>query len=126
MAESARPPEARLPERPMRWSASVTFAPTLAAAQARIAAVWPAACALTRNALDGVVRIGVVLALFRHAWPWRKRRWHFVRTRMAGLTTLRWHGDSAAVGAALAAARRGRGIDEPHQAPWLDRPDAAR
>ncbi len=55
MAESARPPEARLPERPIRWSASETFAPTLAAAQARIAAVRPAAYARTRNALDGAV-----------------------------------------------------------------------
>jgi deoxyribodipyrimidine photo-lyase len=32
-----------------------TFAPTLAAAQARIAAVRPSAYARTRNALDGAV-----------------------------------------------------------------------
>ena len=32
-----------------------TFAPTLAAAQARIAAVRPAAYARTRNAIDGAV-----------------------------------------------------------------------
>jgi deoxyribodipyrimidine photo-lyase len=32
-----------------------TFAPTLAAAQARIAAVRPAAYARTRNMLDGAV-----------------------------------------------------------------------
>lgn len=34
---------------------SETFAPTLAAAQARISAVEPAAYARTRNAIDGAV-----------------------------------------------------------------------
>jgi deoxyribodipyrimidine photo-lyase len=55
MAEAARPPEALAPERAERSVAGGAFAPTLAAALARIAAVWPAAYARTRNALDGAV-----------------------------------------------------------------------
>ena len=55
MSESARPPEALLREDPVRRSASEPFEPTLAAAQARIAAVRPAAYARTRNAMDGAV-----------------------------------------------------------------------
>ncbi len=48
MAEPGRPSEGLLP-------ACATFAPTCAAAQARIAAVRPAAYARTRNAIDGAV-----------------------------------------------------------------------
>ncbi len=34
---------------------------------------------------------------------------------------LRWHGDAAAIGAALQGARSVRSIDDPHLAPWLSR-----
>jgi deoxyribodipyrimidine photo-lyase len=40
---------------------------------------------------------------------------------MAELAPQRWHDDGAAIGAALAGARRVRGVDEPHLAPWLQR-----
>lgn len=40
---------------------------------------------------------------------------------MAELASLRWHGDAAAIEAALAGARRVRSVDEPHLAPWLAR-----
>ena len=65
--------------------------------------------------------IGVFVADFHRAWPWSDRRWRFVGSRMAELTTQRWHGDAATIGAALAGARRVRSIDEPHLAPWLAR-----
>jgi deoxyribodipyrimidine photo-lyase len=65
--------------------------------------------------------IGLFVADFHRAWPWTDRRWRFVGTRMAQLTPLRWHGDAAAIGAALAGARRVRSVDEPHLAPWLAR-----
>jgi deoxyribodipyrimidine photo-lyase len=55
MAEPARPSEGLTPECAARSVAGDVFEPTLAAAQARIAAVRPAACARTRNALDGAV-----------------------------------------------------------------------
>jgi deoxyribodipyrimidine photo-lyase len=70
--------------------------------------------------VDTVV-IGVFLADFHRAWPWSERRWRFVGSRMAELTAARWHGDAAAIGAALAAARSVRSIVEPHLAPWLAR-----
>ena len=65
--------------------------------------------------------IGLFVADFHRAWPWTDRRWRFVGTRMAELTPLRWHGDAAAIGAALAGARRVRSVDEPYLAPWLAR-----
>ena len=65
--------------------------------------------------------IGVLLSDFHHAWPWSERRWRFVGNRMADLVDVRWHGDAAAIGAALKTARRVRSIDEPHLAPWLTR-----
>jgi deoxyribodipyrimidine photo-lyase len=38
---------------------------------------------------------------------------------MAELVPQRWYGNAAAIGAALADARRVRSIDEPHFTPWL-------
>jgi len=69
---------------------------------------------------DTVV-IGLFVADFHRAWPWSDRRWRFVASRMAELTTERWYGDAATLGAALRGARRVRSIDEPHLAPWLAR-----
>ena len=65
--------------------------------------------------------VGVFLGDFHQAWPWSERRWLFVGRRMAELAGMRWHGDAAAIGAALKGARRVRSIDEPHLAPWLAR-----
>ena len=62
--------------------------------------------------------IGLFLADFHRDWPWSESRWQFVGTRMAELTALRWYGDSAAVGAALGAARRVRSRADPHLTPW--------
>ena len=67
---------------------------------------------------DTVV-IGVFVADFHRAWPWSERRWRFVCRRMAELAPQRWYGNAAAIGTALAGARRVRSIDEPHLAPWL-------
>lgn len=65
--------------------------------------------------------IGVFVADFHGAWPWSERRWRFVGRRMGDLADVRWHGNAAAIGAALKGARRVRSIDEPHLAPWLAR-----
>ncbi len=69
---------------------------------------------------DTVV-IGVFVADFHRAWPWGKRRWHFVGSRMAELAHERWYGDAASIEAALKGARRVRSVDEPHLVPWLTR-----
>jgi deoxyribodipyrimidine photo-lyase len=63
--------------------------------------------------------LGLCVADFHRRWPWSAQRWHFVGSRMAELAPQRWHGDAAAVGAALQGARSVRCIDEPHLAPWL-------
>lgn len=65
--------------------------------------------------------IGIFVADFHRAWPWNERRWNFVASRMAELAAVRWHGDAAAIGAALQGARSIRSIDEPHLLPWLAR-----
>jgi deoxyribodipyrimidine photo-lyase len=65
--------------------------------------------------------IGVFVADFHRAWPWSERRWRFVGSRIAEFAQLRWHGDAAAVGAALKGSRSVRSVDEPHLAPWLAR-----
>ncbi len=65
--------------------------------------------------------IGVFVADFHRAWPWSERRWRFVCRRVAELAPQCWYGNAAGIGAALAAARRVRSIDEPHLAPWLKR-----
>jgi deoxyribodipyrimidine photo-lyase len=67
---------------------------------------------------DAVV-VGIFLSDFHRLWPWNERRWRFVAGRMAELATLRWHGDAAAVAAALKGARQVFSVDEPHLQPWL-------
>jgi deoxyribodipyrimidine photo-lyase len=64
--------------------------------------------------------VGVFAADFHRAWPWSDRRWNFVGSRMAELTTERWYAEAATMGAALRGARRVRSIHEPHLAPWLE------
>ena len=65
--------------------------------------------------------VGVFLDEFHRAWPWSEGRWRFVNSRMAELTSQRWYGDAAAIGAALQGARSVRSVGEPHLAPWLAR-----
>lgn len=67
---------------------------------------------------DTVV-IGVAIADWHRARPWSARRWDFVGTRMAALATQRWHGDAAAIAAALRGARRVRSVADPHLAAIL-------
>ncbi|MES2979866.1 MAG: FAD-binding domain-containing protein [Pseudomonadota bacterium] len=67
----------------------------------------------------GTVVVALFVTDFHQAWPWSERRWRFVASRMAELATLRWHGDAASIGAALASARRVHSIDEPHLERWL-------
>ena len=70
---------------------------------------------------DTVV-LGLAISDFHRAWPWSESRWAFVGARMAAVAPLRWHADAAAIGAALAGARRVRAVravHEPHLAPWL-------
>ena len=74
---------------------------------------WPA------NLGADAVILGLFVAEFHSRWPWSAQRWRFVGSRMAELATERWHGDAAAIGAALKGARSVRSIDEPHLAPWL-------
>ena len=64
--------------------------------------------------------IGVFVADFHRDWPWNARRWHFVHRRMAELADVRWHGNAAALSAALQSARSVRCLEEPHLAPWLN------
>ena len=67
---------------------------------------------------DTVV-VGLYLADFHRAWPWSERRWQFVDSRMAALTSWRWRGDADALRVALQGARSVRGRLDPHLAPWL-------
>lgn len=122
--------------------------PTLAAAQARMAAVQPAAVARTRNALGGAVSrlspyithgfvsLGDVLAGVNGQHPPDIRQActgvpvidQAVRTLCATgmlrnharmFPSQRRHGDAATIAQALSGARSVRSFDEPHLDPWL-------
>jgi deoxyribodipyrimidine photo-lyase len=69
---------------------------------------------------DDTLVVGVFVADFHRDWPWNARRWHFVHRRMAEIADVRWHGDAAALRAALQSARSVRCLEEPHLAPWLN------
>jgi deoxyribodipyrimidine photo-lyase len=69
--------------------------------------------------LADAVIVGIFVADFHDGRPWDARRWRFVGSRMAELATQLWHGDAAAIGAALSGARSVRSVDELHLAPWL-------
>ena len=69
----------------------------------------------------GTVVVGILLTDFHNAWPWSERRWQFVTSRMAELTSVRWLADAATIGAALSEARSVHSIDELHLKPWLSR-----
>jgi deoxyribodipyrimidine photo-lyase len=81
---------------------------------------WQLAALPADLSADCVV-LAVAVADFHQAWPWNERRWSFVAERMTALTPLRWFGDAASIGAALASARSVRSVDDPHLAPWLPR-----
>jgi deoxyribodipyrimidine photo-lyase len=63
--------------------------------------------------------IALFVSDFHAAWPWDQARWRFVGTRMAQLASTSWHGNAAAIGQALSAARRVRAVAEPHLMPGL-------
>lgn len=67
----------------------------------------------------GTLVLGLAVAEFHQAWPWRRARWQFVGRRMAELAPLRWHGSATAIGQALAQARSVQTVAEPHLAAWL-------
>lgn len=69
----------------------------------------------------GTVVLSVLLTDFHNAWPWSERRWRFVTSRMAELSSVHWLADAATIGAALSGARSVRSIDELHLKPWLSR-----
>ena len=99
----------------------VCIAPDAAAAQGRDVWLVHPWCLgpLPADLPVGTVVIGVFLADFHRTWLWSERRWRFVGSRMAELAGPCWHGDAAAIGAALAGARSVRSIAEPHLAAWL-------
>jgi deoxyribodipyrimidine photo-lyase len=70
---------------------------------------------------EGCLKVGVTLAEWHAAWPWSEARWRFVSGRMQGLCDRLWHADGATLHAALAAAPRVQGIDNPHLGAWPGR-----
>jgi deoxyribodipyrimidine photo-lyase len=65
------------------------------------------------------VIIGVYFAEFHLAWPWSEKRWQFVNSRMAELTTERWYGNTSAIIAALEGANQVSGFSEAHVSTFL-------
>ena len=68
------------------------------------------------------VIIGVYVAEFHLAWPWSEKRWQFVNSRMAELTTERWYGNTASIIAALESANQVSGFSEAHVSTFLPAP----
>ena len=122
-APCARPPQAEPRLRTEPPDALGTTAPDAADVAGRdvwLNHPWNLGPPPATLAADTLV-LGVFVADFHRAWPWSERRWHFVGSRMAELAEKRWHGDAAAIGAALKDARSVRSSDEPHMSPWLAR-----
>jgi len=65
------------------------------------------------------VIIGVYVAEFHLAWPWSEKRWQFVNSRMAELTTERWYGNTSAIIAALESTNQVSGFSEAHVSTFL-------
>lgn len=65
------------------------------------------------------VIIGVYVAEFHLAWPWSEKRWQFVNSRMAELTTERWYGNTSSIIAALEGANQVSGFSEAHVSTFL-------
>ena len=68
------------------------------------------------------VIIGVYVAEFHLAWPWSEKRWQFVNSRMAELTTERWYGNTSSIIAALEGANQVSGFNEAHVSTFLPTP----
>jgi len=68
------------------------------------------------------VIIGVYVAEFHLAWPWSEKRWQFVNSRMAELTTERWYGNTSLIIAALEGANQVSGFNEAHVSTFLPTP----
>ena len=68
------------------------------------------------------VIIGVYVAEFHLAWPWSEKRWQFVNSRMAELTTERWYGNTSSIIAALESANQVSGFSEAHVSTFLPAP----
>jgi deoxyribodipyrimidine photo-lyase len=117
--------------------AGVEPQPVLAAPSAALGAVAPDADAvrgrevwlvhpwslgdLPADLPSGAMVLGVLVDDFHRAWPWSPQRWAFVGARLRALAPRVWHGDAAAIGSALAAARRVQTVADPHLDPWLAR-----
>jgi deoxyribodipyrimidine photo-lyase len=68
------------------------------------------------------VIVGVYVAEFHLAWPWSEKRWQFVNSRMAELTTERWYGNTSSIIAALEGANQVSGFSEAHVSTFLPTP----
>lgn len=76
---------------------------------------------LPRHLSDNSLVVGVYVAEFHKAWPWSERRWQFVNTRMAELTTERWYGNMSSILDVLNSAKQVNGVSEAHVATYLPR-----
>lgn len=63
--------------------------------------------------------IGIFVSDFHRNWPWDEKRWLFVQSRMAELTSECWYGDRLSIELALQDAKQVGGVSEEHIAPWL-------
>ena len=63
--------------------------------------------------------IGFFVSDFHRNWPWDEKRWLFVKSRMAELTSECWYGDRLSIELALQDAKQVGGVSEEHIAPWL-------
>jgi deoxyribodipyrimidine photo-lyase len=123
MARSSRPvkatPQGEGIEEPAVWSVPQGVASAVPqAGDVRDRDVWLVhPWALGEPPADlpaGCVHVGLRLAEHHNAWPWSAARWSFVSTRMAELTSVRWHADRHALAQALAGARSVQTLADPH------------
>lgn len=63
--------------------------------------------------------IGIFVSDFHRNWPWDEKRWLFVQSRMAELTSECWYGDRLSIELALQDAKQVVGVSEAHIASWL-------
>ena len=63
--------------------------------------------------------IGFFVSNFHRNWPWDEKRWLFVKSRMAELTSECWYGDRLSIELALQDAKQVGGVSEAHIAAWL-------
>jgi deoxyribodipyrimidine photo-lyase len=63
--------------------------------------------------------IGFFVSDFHRNWPWDEKRWLFVKSRMAELTSECWYGDRLSIELALQDAKQVGGVSEAHIASWL-------